>query len=139
MDNNIYKRITYPNCRIFPGQTPPTNNFNCGLTQTRNQSGGSSAWMHSSNDVYIRPDRLTEWSLKHIENSPMFHPLEYSNAPLGTPTTGLYPVGIYYMNQVMQRQCAGFGKCTQPCLNQRSLEYPSRREQLIANLKKAMY
>lgn len=130
---DIYKRISYPNCRVFPGQNGQFEH------KVLSQKGGSSAWMHSANSVYIRPDELTAWTLAHIEQSPMFHPLEYRSADFATYTTGIYPVGVYYMNQAAQKHCANLKSCTQPGLIQNSIEVPTRREQLIQNLKKAMY
>lgn len=103
----------------------------------RSQKGGASDWMNSANDVYIRPDMLTKWSLKHIENSPVFHPLEYRTDPqFGTPTTGIYPLGIYYMNQMAQQQCANLTGCTQPGAVRRLIQVP--KDQVVDNLKRAM-
>lgn len=92
----------------------PLSSSQRGSSRGSFQHGGSQ-WMNSANDVYIRPGTLTEWSLRHIENSPVFHPLEYRvNPQFGTPTTGIYPLGIYYMNLMAQQQCARLNGCVQP-------------------------
>lgn len=105
--------------------------------QRSNQSGGQrggggSDWMNSANAIYIQPGTLTEMTRKYINDAPMFHPLE-PNHRIPTPSTGIYPVGIYYMNQAAQKQCKSLGECQVP-----DRQGSSGQENLKAELMKTM-
>ena len=101
----------------------------------RQRGGGASDWMHSQNAVYIQPGPMTKMTRKYIDDSPMFHPLE-PGRQFATPwATGIYPVGIYYMNQVAQKHCSQMPGCTQPGSAQRTL---TNNEKLQRELKQAM-
>ena len=60
----------------------------------RNQKGaGSSEFNQFWHSTTIDNRNLSRYTLKHIENSPMFHPFE-KESKFATPTTGIVPTGI---------------------------------------------
>ena len=103
----------------------------------RNQRGGASSdWKHSANAVYIQPGNLTRLTLSRIDQAPMFNPLEY-NTIIPTIATGIYPEGIYYMNQAAMKHCGQLENCQEPGLVKRRAK--TKRETLIDQLKEAMF
>jgi hypothetical protein len=109
-----------------------------GQRQRRQRGGASSDWGSSRNTVYIDVGELTKYTKDHIDNSPMFHPLEY-NREFPTPVAGIYPTGIYYMNEMAKRECSKMPGCVEPGVVQRQMSVPkSGKESIVANLNKEM-
>ena len=62
-----------------------------------NQSGGSSDYVNSFHAWIGNNASLTATSLKGINNTPLFNPFN-PQARFATETTGIIPVGQYYMS-----------------------------------------
>jgi hypothetical protein len=66
-----------------------------------NQTGGGSDYRHGAvgaMGLSMNPKALSELTLRNIDRSPMFNPLQ-TNTVIPTGWTGILPEGIYYMNE----------------------------------------
>jgi len=72
-----------------------------------NQKGGAaSAYRHGAigaMSISVDPRALSEITLRNIDRSPMFNPLQ-TGTVIPTGLTGILPEGIYYMNEA-QLKC----------------------------------
>lgn len=75
------------------------------------QRGGGSDFMHSANSVHIQPRTLSDITLANIDKSPMFNPLMPGTIIPTAGITGIYPQGIYYMNQAAKKHCHANKMC----------------------------
>lgn len=71
----------------------------------KKQLGGGSDWMHSANSIALQPGPLTKYTLQFIDKAPMFNPFQTNTIIPTANITGIYPQGIYYMNQMAQQNC----------------------------------
>lgn len=68
----------------------------CGPTPNQ-RGGGASDFRHSANAVVMDPRALSDLTLRNIDRSPMFNPLQ-PNTVIPTGVSGIVPEGVYYMN-----------------------------------------
>ena len=61
------------------------------------QQGGGSDWSQSFYAYFMSPAELSRYTLKHIDQAPMFNPLEFGTV-MPTGTSGITPTGIYLAN-----------------------------------------
>lgn len=103
----------------------------------KRQAGGNSDWMHSSNSISLQPGPLTKVTLQYIDQAPMFNPFQFNTVIPTANITGIYPQGIYYMNQAAQTQCQNLPTCTEPGIIKRQVT-SSNRVGLVDKLKNMM-
>ncbi len=66
------------------------------LPRKRNQKGGgASDYSGSFHSLYADPAQLSKFTLKYINQAPMFNPLQ-TNTIIPTGTSGIIPTGAYY-------------------------------------------
>lgn len=102
------------------------------------QTGGAaSAWRHNALNYSVSPEVISQLTLKDIDNSPMFNPLQTGTViPMGHVSTGILPQGIYYMNQAAAKNCKHIEGCIVPEFQMRQVK--SGKDNLVDELKKAM-
>lgn len=101
------------------------------------QTGGASAWRHNALNYSVSPEVISQLTLKDIDNSPMFNPLQVDTTiPMGHISTGIVPEGIYYMNKAAKDNCRHIEGCAIPEFTMRQVK--SGKDNLISELKKAM-
>jgi hypothetical protein len=67
----------------------------CG-NRCKTQSGGASSdYSHSFHSQFADPAQLSMYTLKYINQAPMFNPLS-QNTVIPTGTSGIIPTGAYY-------------------------------------------
>ena len=59
------------------------------------KGGGSTDYAHSFYSYGVDPAQLSRFTLKSINQSPMFNPLQ-TNTVIPTGTSGIIPTGAYY-------------------------------------------
>ena len=103
----------------------------------KQQTGGAASdFRNSAIQLHLTPDVITKLTLADIDQSPMFHPLEYNRrVPMGYVTTGIVPEGIYYMNQAARKHCQVIEGCNNKVVVE---QVKSNRDNLIDELKRAM-
>jgi hypothetical protein len=68
---------------------------------SNSQAGaGSSDWVGSFHALSADPAQLSRWTLRHINQSPMFNPLQINGTVFPTGTDGIIPTGAYYQSVV---------------------------------------
>jgi len=73
----------------------------------RKQQKGGSDWAQSFYSYYMSPAELSRYTLKRIDESPMFNPLEF-NTVIPTGTSGIIPTGVFLARHPSSKlACAG--------------------------------
>lgn len=99
--------------------------------------GGSSAWRNSALIYSVSPEVISQLTLKDIDNSPMFNPLQTGTIiPMGHISTGILDTGINIMNETARKNCAHIDGCIQPEFTLRQVK--SGKQNLVDELKRAM-
>jgi len=103
----------------------------------KQHGGAASDWRHNALNYSVSPEVISQLTLKDIDKSPMFNPLQYNTVvPMGYISTGIVPEGIYYMNQSAQQNCKQIEGCQVPEFQVRQVG--SSKDNLVNDLKKVM-